>query len=176
MSRIKKIVRNFIILVILFFLSLNRTGLYLSPLSVHEHSERSIHYGPSEVIHMEDFEKGKYILCKYDKWISCNTVKKILFFFWTFGNQPTGFENNKSKAVDYTGGGADQHCKIYGIINDHKIKKIELTLDNNEIHTQTEFYDDLFLFTWNTNNNKGWRFKSIKGYDSENNIIFVDNY
>ena len=85
MSRNKKIIRNIVVLGILFFVFLKATGLYLIPLSAHENSERSIHYGPSEVVHIEDFDEGKYILCKYDKWISCNTVKRELLFFWRFG-------------------------------------------------------------------------------------------
>ena len=80
MSRKKKILRNLIILVILFFIFLKSTGLYLSPISAHKSSERSIHYGPSEIVHIEDFSRGKYILCKYNGWVSCNTVEKKLFF------------------------------------------------------------------------------------------------
>lgn len=165
--------RNIIILIILFFLPIIIwPGLYLSPLSAHEHSERSIHYGPSEVVHIEDFDEGKYILGKYDKWVSCNTVNRELFFFWRFGNQPIGFENDKTKAVDYTWGISGQYYKLYGIINDDKVKRIQITLNNGKVFTQTEFYDDLFLFTWKSNNNE--EYKNIKGYDSNNNIVFED--
>lgn len=176
MNRNKKIVRNIIILIIFFFLFLNRSGLYLSPLSAHEHSERSIHYGPSEVVHIKNFDKGKYILCKYDKWVSCNTVNKALFFFWRFGNQVTDFENDKTKAVDYTWSISHQHCNLYGIINENKVKRIEITLDDGNIFTQNKFYDDLFLFTWKANNNEDRDFKKIKGYDANNNIIFEEEY
>ncbi len=174
MSRNKKILRNIVILTILFFVFLNISGLYLTPLSAHENSERSIHYGPSEVVHIEDFDKGKYILCKYDKWVSCNTVNRTLLFLWRFGNQVTGFENDKSEPVDYTWSMSSSYCKLYGIINDNKVKKVQITLDNGKVLTQTEFYDDLFLFTWKSNDKNEWGFKNIKGYDSDNNIIFED--
>lgn len=176
MSRSKKVVRNIIVLIILFFLFLMGSGLYLSPLSAHEHSERSAHYGPSEVVHVENFDKGKYILGKYDKWVSCNTVNRELFFLWRFGSQVTGFENDKTKAIDYTWDMSRPYYKLYGIINDDKVKKIEITLNNGKIFTQTEFYDDLFLFTWRSDNNEDWNFKNIKGYDSDSNIIFEDEY
>lgn len=176
MNRLKKIVRNIIVLTFLIFLLLKLSGLYLSPLSAHEDSERSIHYGPSEVIHVEDFDEGKYILCKYDKWVSCNTVNKKLFFFWSFGNQPIGFENDKTKAVDYTWGMSDKNCKLYGIINNDNVKKIQITLDNDRVFEQTDFYDNLFLFTWKSNNNQYSDFINIKGYDSDNNIIFEEKY
>lgn len=177
MSRNKKIIRNIVILIILFFVFLKGTGLYLKPLSAHENSERSIHYGPSEVIHIEDFDEGKYILCKYDKWVSCNTVKRKLFFFWRFGNQVTGFENDKTKALDYTWGMSDENYKFYGIINDDKVEKVQITLNNGKVFTDTEFYEDLFLFTWKADNDdQSWYFNNIKGYDSNNNIIFEDEY
>lgn len=174
MNRAKKIVRNLIIIAVLFFIFVKGLGLYLTPLSAHEHSERSIHYGPSEVVHIEDFDEGKYILAKYDKWVSCNTVNRTLFFLWRFGNQVTGFENDKTKVIDYTWSMSQNHSKLYGIINDDKIKKIQLTLGDGEIFTETEFYDDLFLFTWSSKNNESLTLESIKGYDSNDNIIFEE--
>lgn len=176
MSRLRKVLRNIIILAILLFLFITRAGLYLSPLSAHENSERSIHYGPSEVIHVEDFDQGKYILCKYDKWVSCNTVNKSLFFFWRFGNQPIGFENDKTKALGYTWGMSEKHYNLYGIINDNRIKKVQITLRSGKILTQTVFYDDLFLFTGRTNNNEELYYMNIKGYDVDNNIIFEEEH
>jgi len=177
MSRNKKILRNIVILIVLFFIFLKATGLYLTPISAHENSERSIHYGPSEVIHIEDFDEGKYMLCKYDKWVSCNTVKRKLFFFWGFGNQVTGFENDNTKALDYTWGMSDGNHKLYGIINDDKIIKIQITLNNGKVFTETEFYEDLFLFTWKADNDdEGWWFNNIKGYDLNNNVVFEDEY
>lgn len=183
MNRFRKIIRNIIILVILIIIYIWSRGLFLSPITAHEFSERSIHYGPSEVIHIEDFDKGKFLLCKYDKWVSCNTVKRELFFFWRYGNQPIGFENDKTKPVDYSwsisGDKNNFYYRVYGIINDDKVKKIELTLEDGEVFTQTEFYDnDLFLFTWKSevNKDKDKDHKSLKGYDADNNLIFEGEY
>ena len=105
MDRFKKAIRNIIILIILCLLFFKSSELYLTPISAHEHSERSIHYGPSEVIHIEDWDGGKYILCKYDKWVSCNTVNRALLFLKF--NQPTGFEKWQIQSLDYTGGFSD---------------------------------------------------------------------
>lgn len=153
----------------------NFTGIQaISPLSAHEHSERSIHYGPSEVVHIEDFDGGKYILGKYDKWVSCNSVNKSLFFFWRFGNQPTGFENDLTKAIDYTWGSSYMNYRAYGIINDSIVNKVEVTLSNGQTFTETVFYEDLFLFTWKSDKSGDWYLQSIRGYDSDNNIIYEE--
>ena len=145
----------------------------ISPLSAHEHSERSIHYGPSEVVHIEDFDGSKYILSKYDKWVSCNSVNKSLLFFWRFGDQLTGFENDRTKAVDYTWGSSYQNYRTYRIINDNRVKSVQITLNNGQVLTQSDFYEHLFLFTWTYENDGDWS-QSIRGYDSEDNIVFEE--
>lgn len=171
MSRKKKLARNIVILIVLSILTFTR-GIYLTPIAAHRASERSIHYGPSKVIHIEDFDGGKYILCKYDKWISCNSVNRSLFFFWTFGNQVTGIEVDMEKPLDFTWSSSDVRSKFYGIINDNNIDKVELNLEDGTTFSQTEFYnDDMFLFTWEGEAG----ISGIKAYDSQGNILFEDD-
>ncbi|MDR7870787.1 MAG: hypothetical protein RIN55_08020 [Tissierellaceae bacterium] len=171
MNRNKKILRNITILLILFILRFNSFNLYLTPKAAHEASERSIHYGPSEVTHIQDFDKGKFILSKYDRWISCNTVRKSMFFFWTFGSQVTGIEVDETKPLDYTWSYSRPNFKCYGIINDNRIDKVEVYVDDGSVLSQTEFYDDMFLLTWVDE----VKFSSIKAYDSHGNILFEDD-
>ena len=79
-----------------------------------------------------------------------------------------------TKAIDYTWGSSYQNYKTYGIINDIRVKKVEITLSNGQVLTQTDFYEDLFLFTWTSDNSGDWHSQNIRGYDSDNNIIFED--
>lgn len=174
MNRNRKVILNLLIMAILVPLVLYRSGLYLSPLSAHKHSERRIHYGPSQVVYIQDFEEGKYFLCKYDKWISCNTINRELLFFWRFGSQVTGIENDLSKAVSYTWHYSEGYYKVYGIINDERVKKIEGILSDGTVLTQTDFYEDMFLLTWTGESNKPY-FIEIKGYDLHDTIIYEDS-
>lgn len=175
MTRLKLIVRNAVIILILLVLFLNRTGLYLTPMSAHKSSERSANYGPSKVVYIKEYEKGMNLLGKYDKWVSCNTVDKRLFFFWGFGNQVHGFENDKTKTLDYSWSASYEYYKCYGILNDENINKVEITLYNGEVYTTTDFYEDLFLITWISSDEDGSYIKSIKGYDSTGKIIYEEN-
>ncbi len=180
MSRRNKVLRNLLILAVLIPLAVSRSGLYLSPLSAHRSSERSIHYGPSTVVHVQDFDQGRYYLCKYDKWISCDTIRRAFLFFWRFGNQVTGVENDPEKPVCWTWDSRDTHCKAYGILHDNQVKKIELTLDDGSVLTQSDFYDDMFLLTWADEKRKGERnphgrqVRDIKGYDSGGLVVYED--
>ena len=175
MSRKKKVVRNIVILLILSIITFT-IGLYLTPIAAHEASERSMHYGPSKVVHIEDFDGGKYLLSKYDKWISCNTVKRTMFFFWTFGGNVTGVENDKNKPLDYLWRmDAEYGTKLYGIINDDSINKVELHLKDGNVLSQTDFYDgDMFLFTWDSDFTQMW-VNRIKAYDALGNLIYEED-
>lgn len=173
MTRKKKIIRNLIIIVILQYFSLIGIGLYIDPLKAHRDSERSLHYRPSEIVHTEDFPRGKYILGKYDRWFSCNTINRELGIFWTFGSGSGGRENDISKPMSYSWQGTQEDFILFGIVNDEKIEKVELTLNTDEVFIQEEFYDDMFLFVYTrpggTNN-----YKFVRGYDGEGNMIYED--
>jgi hypothetical protein len=176
MSRIKKIIRNIFIIVILFYLITILLGLHFTPLAAHESSERGLNYGPSEIIHIENYKNVKFILGKYDKWVSCDIVTRTLFFFWGSGGQSLGFENDETKKVCYTWSGHNQYISVYGFINDKSVKKIEVTLSNGEVLTQTNFYKDLFLLTWESKNKENMYVNAVRGYDIDDKLIYVDKY
>lgn len=142
----------------------------------HKTSEKDIHYGPSKVVHIEDFAGGKYIPGKYNKWISANTVKKSLLLFWRFGNQVTGIENDLNKAINLTYKMSEENYNYYGIINDDRIKKVELLLDNGEVLTETKFHENMFIFAGSVPNGEIPYVELIKGYDLEENLIFEEEY
>jgi hypothetical protein len=164
------------IIIILLLFIVSRLGLHFTPLSAHLSSERGRNYGPSEVIHIEDFKNGKYILGKYDRWVSCNTVIKTGLFFWRVGGQTVGFENVKTEKVSYTWSSSSYDFKAYGIVNDADIKKIEVLLSNGEVLAQTDFYEDLFLLTWHSDEKETIYFNGIRGYDANGNIVFEKEY
>lgn len=173
MNRQKKIVINIMILIILLFVFLRGTGLYLSPLSANRAYEKSIHYGPSKVVHIEDFNGGKYILAKYDKWISCNTFNRKLLFLWSKDHQTTPIEKHDDDTILFMGGtSGDDYC-YYGIINDENINKFEIVLENGEVITQTVFYDDMFLIAGTGGRGRRiFNFVNIIGYDLEDNVVY----
>lgn len=174
MNRVKKTVLNIIAIVALFFIIISFSGLHLTPLAAHRASEHSIHYGPSEIVHIQAFTGGKYILGKYDKWISCNTIHRVGLVFWRFGSQVTGIENDPSKPVNYTFGMSQEKYRLYGIINDSKISKIEVVLKNGEV-LEASYYDDMFML-WGNHDDFHSAFDLLKAYDSNNNLLLESTY
>jgi hypothetical protein len=155
---------------------MNRTALYFSPISAHESSERNLHYGPSEVVHIEDFDGGKYLLCKYDKWISCNRVDRKLWVFWSHGQSPFGRENDLTKKINYSWSSIENNSVFWGIINDKSITKVELLMEDESKLTTTEFYDDMFLLTWKMETMEIYGFTKVSAYNSNGVLVFEEEY
>lgn len=176
MNRNRKLLRNMIFLVLILLLFMNRTGLYFTPISAHESSERNLHYGPSQVVHVEDFDGDKYFLCKYDKWISCNRVERRLFILWSHGQSPFGRENDLTQKMDYEWGNRENNSVVWGIRNDKSITKVELLLDDGNKLSTTEFYDDMFLLTWKSKEVEIYGFTKVSGYNSVGELIYEEEY
>lgn len=170
MNRQKKLMRNIVLLLILGVILFSGGPLYLDPMAAHRASERSIHYGPSEVVHVENFPGGKYYLGKYDQWISCNTVNRTLGIFWRFGSQVTGIEVNEEKPVSYTWSYSEDRRKAYGVLNDKRTKRLEVHLTDGTVLTQRVFYQEMFLLTWTGEA----EFSKIVAYDSTDAVIFEE--
>lgn len=173
MNRKKKLIRNLLILAVLIPILFNRMGLYLTAEAAHRASERSIHYGPSEIIHVEDFGYKKMFLCKYDRWISCNTSKRALGLFWQFGNQVTGIENKEELPFTFTWLGTNVDGVIYGIINEPSITEIKLIYLDATVIIDT-FYEDMFFYRWEGSNNNDY--PKVQGYNAEGELVYESKY
>lgn len=65
-----------IVLLMLTFKASSLSYGSFSPIKAHYQSERTFHYGPSEIIKTINLKGTKIYLCRYKDWISANTVKK----------------------------------------------------------------------------------------------------
>jgi hypothetical protein len=176
MSRSKKVIRNVFIIIILAFFLLSWLGLSFTPFKAYEKAESGSNYGPSKIVHIENYKNHKFILGRYDRWVSCSNVKRAFLLFWAAESTPITVENDKNKALCYTWSFYNPMLKVFGTINDDKIKKVEVKLSNGNIVTQTEFYDGLFLLIYDTEDMGNIYFEAIRGYDIDNNIVFESEY
>lgn len=84
-------------------------------------------------------------------------------------------ENDLSKGVSFTWVGSDHKYLLHGVINDNRVKKIEITLDKGHKLSQEDFYEDMFLFDWESDDLVNG-FRELKGYDGEGRLIFQETY
>lgn len=171
-TKIIKLELNIIIITVVFILLFTMSGLFISPLTAHQYSERSLHYGPSEIVYSRDYEQGKYYLCRYDQWISVDTINKQKLFFWNLGNMNIIPKNRQDNPISYSWSSTKEYNIVYGSINDDRIKKIEARLTDGSSIIETTFYEDLFLINWKSKN----LFKEIIAYDNDDNIIYHNKY
>ncbi len=171
MNRFVKIIRNLILILFLFFIVCIVTGLRLTPEQAHKMSERGIHYGPSVIIKSFDYGNYQQLLCKYDNWVSCDTVSRFALIFWQPGNQPIGFKNDSSRFFCFSNNYSNDSNYLYGIINNDALIKIEVLTNDGQLLTQQDFYDGLFYFTWVSNVRQSG-IEKITGYTSDEMITY----
>lgn len=170
MNRKQKIIRNTIILIGFSFLLFTRSYLYLDPMTAFRSSERSNHYGPSEVVYMESFPGGKYIVGRYEQWISQFEINRVFGIFWRIGNGHTGIEIKENQPLTYVLSQSDYGFRVYGIITDSKIAKIEVYTLDGSILTQSDFHEGLFILSWE----EDAEFRKIMAYDASGAVIFEE--
>ena len=151
MIRLKKTIRNLLIIVALLFLFMQFNGLYLSPVQALHSSEEDLHFGPSEIVHSFDYGESRYFLTRYEEYISCQPIKKVLGVFWRYGGG-YGSPNDKTRPIFYQEARGEEDWRIFGVRNDASIAYLEATLDDPEGEgepitlTCKEFYDNMFYF------------------------------
>lgn len=172
MNRKKKIVRNLILLLLCSISFFYMNHLYLFPSHANEASERGLHYGPSQVIYETDYELGKYYLCRYDQYISCNSIQRAFGIFWQYGGNHYGTEINKDDPITYNWSMSDSKYWIFfGQINDSNIASLKLTPESSEeSFTQNDFHDGMFLFHW-IGQNQSCGFQ-LTAYDKDGTVLY----
>lgn len=170
MNRKQKIIRNTILLIGFSFLLFTRSYLYLDPMTAFRASERSNHYGPSEVVYMESFPGGKYIVGRYEQWISQSEINQVFGIFWRIGNAYTGIEIKENQPLTYVWSQSDYGFHAYGIITDSKIAKIEVYTSDGSILTQSDFHEGFFILSWE----EDAEFRKIMAYDASGAVIFEE--
>lgn len=179
MIKMKKLIRNIIILSVLILLINIDTPFSFTPLAAHKRSEKSANYGPSVIIKTQSLNGKKLYLCKYDKWFSLDTVQREFLGLWFPGDGPYGIEADTTKAIDYyyRTDGSNNHrtYEFFGKVNDKKIKSVSLEIELNGNPKKLELnklYEDLFMFVFEEDNKLKCEMKVITGYDSSSNILF----
>lgn len=96
-------------------------------------SEKTYHYGPSQIKRVVSFENEKLYFGKYKDWISATSVQKKLIK-WFPGNGVGGFPINYSdKIIHYWFRDSIENNSfirsVYGYVNDSAIKTVNLQIE-----------------------------------------------
>jgi hypothetical protein len=179
MTKKQKLIRNLLILILLFFWVNAHIGASFTPLGAHRRSERSANYGPSMVVKTQKVKGGMLLLCKYDRWFSLNTVNKGPLWLWYAGNQVHGQENDIKEQIKVSYGNEVtdhnvEYWQFYGIVNNPAIKSVRLEIKvtgEPKIFEQKELYDNMFLFVWDEDV-KNFETMKIMGLDKDSKVVY----
>lgn len=175
-----------ILLIVLFFwVDSLSMGSYTAK-TAHELSERSYHYGPSQIVKEISVGKDTVVyLGIYKNWFSADTIIKRNLK-WYPGGGTAGVEINRTKPLTYSweisqGAKRTGLAKFYGYVTDPDITTVVLNTEiqnsaNNgtgKISTmsQTIQKDRMFLFLWDTGGDH-YVWKSIQGLDREGKVRY----
>lgn len=174
MTRLKKTIRNLLVLAILLPLFMNFNGLYFSPIKALHTSERDLHYGPSEIVYSFDLDGKRYFLGHYENYITFTPIKSALWIFWRYGGG-FGVQNHSDRPISIGFRNDGNQLMLYGMRNDNNVARLEVEVQGSDGKAKKaeidEFYDDLFylildLVDGNANLNAIVTKSKVIAYDS----------
>ncbi|BBI34252.1 hypothetical protein [Cohnella abietis] len=175
-----------ILLVFLYFKEGHTMNGSLTAAKAHQLSERSYHYGPSQIVREVPYGKDTVIfLGLYKDWFSADTSVKQRMG-WYPGGGVSGVAIDKSKPLTYFWEISQLNKtlrlgKFFGYVSDPKITTVVLNMVylndkreelNKTIELRESIKEDrMFLFLWNELENQ-YRWKSIQGMDDEGKVLY----
>jgi len=146
-------------------------------IKAHEAAERTLHYGPSEIVDTIDLDDIKIYLCRYKDWFSTSTVKKN-FVKWNIGYSTTKEIKTDEKVTwTYNGLTIRKHeflMKLYGYVNDEDISTITLEIVGDTGSEVLEYQlneNRMFVFCWKIQGEK-YGFKYLKGINDAGKVVY----
>lgn len=150
-----------------------------TPLQAFRNSERTMNYGPSEIIKEVDMDDVKIYLARYKNWFSCQPVKKNLITWATEGGCVTGVPINSNEKINYYWFGSSIKSNkflnsLFGYVNDPSIAAVTVEAERGGKVESFHYKLDnskMFIFYWFDTDGKLF-YRKITGTDKMNNIIY----
>ncbi len=180
MTRLKKLIRNLLLIAVLLFLFMRLNGLYFSPERALHASERDLNYGPSEIVHSFDYGKSRFFLARYENYFSFPSIDRALGVFWRYGGG-WGKENEQERPLSFNFHSHDNQLTVFGMRNDPSITRVKVELPTAEGETiainSDEFYEDMFFVMWKGEDEDGlWPGSHIIAYNVEGDVVYETDF
>ncbi|WP_058307661.1 hypothetical protein [Gracilibacillus massiliensis] len=178
---------TFAVLLIVFVVSKSSFFQYyhLSPSAAYEQSERSYHYGPSEIIEEVELGDVRIYLGKYKEWFSANMIERRFGFLWTPGSGVGGIPIDTSEELNYSWQATqtnDQYVwNFFGIVHNQDITQIEIDVVDDyqyekmyaqeqiETYTYQVNSERMFLINWSGENRHA---VNLRGINDNNEVLY----
>lgn len=153
-----------------------------SAIGAYRASERTMHYGPSEIKKEVNVTGGKVFLGKYKDWISAAPIEKKIIK-WYPGSGGAGCPIKYSDKISHF-----MECgtiwkglwvyNVFGYVNDSAIKVVKLQVYKNGKKSTIKYNltsDKMFIFCLENNENK-YKLISLIGLDKSNKVVYQYEY
>ncbi|WP_164669782.1 DUF5044 domain-containing protein [Virgibacillus doumboii] len=191
----KKAILEWVLAAVLIFFVVKDSAYinyyHLSPVEAHEQSERTYHYGPSEIVEDIDLGDAHIYLAKYKDWFSANTVNRHAGIFWSPGSSVAGRKIKQNQDISHSWSGTasnedEMRMKFYGIVTNPNITEVELDVVEDYDRMQKVNEDDIqtyskelkehrmFLFHW-IGENHDYKWIEIRGLDENGKVVYEES-
>lgn len=147
------------------------------PIKAHEASERTYHYGPSEIIETVDLDDIKIYLCRYKDWFSLSTVNKRFLKWYSRGGDVQEIKADEKVTWGYCGSQIEGYgflMRFYGYVNDEEISTITLEVQGANGNKVLEYkLDDDHMFIFYCNEDKeDYSFQYLRGLNDAGEVVY----
>lgn len=137
MKRKKDIVRNILIAAVMLFFVYILGGFFPTAMDAFHTSERSSHYGPSNILCTVDVGNTRHFFGSFKQTYSHSETRRLLPFMWRFGDQSLAMERGADRPMEryadkqrfgtgWFGGESRQGNFVFGPINSPDVASIEV--------------------------------------------------
>ncbi|MFC5405906.1 hypothetical protein [Cohnella soli] len=182
-------VAEWLLVAVLLLLLVQERMLPIGSLSAEEafrDSEKSFHYGPSEIIRKinePDTRNQVVFLSRYKDWFSAPSVVKRATGWGPGNGSVGGMKIDPNKPLSYSwegnsGGSSMMRYKFFGYVPDDRISTVELLKTDSVTGKKAPLresllHDRMFIFLWqDKNGHREW--EAIRGLDSNGQVIFEE--
>ena len=153
-----------------------------SAIGAYRSSERTMHYGPSEIKKIIDVKNGKVFFGKYKNWISAAPIeKKIIKWYPGSGGAgcPIKYSDKISHFEQCSAMGTDSYVyTVFGCVNDSSIATVNLQFKKDGKINSMNYKiasDKLFIFCFDKYKSKD-NLISLRGLDNKGKIVYEYKY
>ncbi|MGI6226784.1 MAG: hypothetical protein ACOYJ1_11080 [Peptococcales bacterium] len=193
MKKKKKIIINLLIIGFSLLVYMIVTGAGFTPAMAHKRQERTINYGPSQIVKVVEKGASRFFLGQFNGYYSCSMVERGRLGLWYGARKGMwGMEIKEDKPINfhhlyiYDDNQTFDELYVYGVINDERVKRIKLEfyLDDggSKLETLTieigadEIFDNMFFSIIEKKGMKEYVVqKSIRAFNEAGQLIFEED-
>lgn len=179
MNKKKKLTLQIVVLILILLSLFLQYQLFFSWESAYRHLETYEHFGPASEIHTLNDSGDRYILAKYDRWISIFYIYEQYGFFYRPGFMTDSLEIDKEADISLQTSVVhfnEREYLVYAYAKD-PITTLEVVRGDGSTITLEPLTDHIHIGYWlweSVEVNPELEITIVRGYDQEGELVYEE--